>query len=82
MKDTCKAMGIRRNAVVMLDHAIARIGQWDAQGWLTVDDDTREAIFTLQHAKWSLEAMDSPASNRFWERQRCEYDRLVLEVQS
>lgn len=70
---------IRRQAIVTLEHAIARIGFWDAQGWLATDDDTREAVFTLQQAKWSLEAMDSPASfnKRFWTEERQKYDAML-----
>lgn len=74
-------IAIRRNAVVILQHAQARIGKWDAQGWLTGECD-HDAVFALQHAQWSLEAMDSLATNRFWNEQRREYDEMLetLEV--
>lgn len=74
-----QAVSIRRNAVVILEHAIARIGAWDAEGWLT-DKCDRDAVYLLQHAQWGLEAMDSPASNRFWDEQRREYDAMIAEL--
>jgi hypothetical protein len=67
-------VSVRRNSAVILEHAIARLGYWDAQGWLTVSEEVSDAISLLQHAKWGLEAMDSPACNRYWTKLRMDYE--------
>ena len=69
---TSELIETRRQAAVTLDHAIARIGYWG-----TNDKDILDAAHIIQHAKWSLEAMDSPATNRFWDEQRRMYRELV-----
>jgi len=70
------AIGIRRDMSVFLDHAIARLGKY-SDGWMTCDDGDRDAVYTIQHAKWSLEAMNAPCSNRFWDEQRREYREML-----
>lgn len=75
--NTYRGIETRRKAVVILEHAIARIGAYDAEGWLTNECD-HDAVHTLRNAKWSLEAMDSPAVNRFWTQERLKYDDMVM----
>ena len=70
---------IRRNAAITLEHAIARLGHYDAQGWLTCPENDTEAIHIIQNAKWTLEAMDSSASNRFWETERNKYNLMLVD---
>ena len=72
-------MDARKKAVQTLEHAIKHIGRWDSDGWLTADCD-HDAIHELNHAKWGLEAMDSPATNRFWDEQRREYQRMIARL--
>ena len=69
------AIEIRRDAAIRLDHAIARLGYWNYNGQCD-----RDAVHLIQNAKWSLEAMDSPASNRFWSEQRQEYNAMLMEL--
>jgi hypothetical protein len=66
----------RKQAVSVLEHAIEYLARYDKDGWLTNDCDCI-AIYALQHAKWGLEAMDAPVTNRFWDEQRREYRRRV-----
>jgi hypothetical protein len=70
---------IRRNAAITLEHAIARLGYYGADGWPNCSDDVRDAVHIIQHTKWGIEAMDSPASNRFWDAQRREYNQTLTE---
>ncbi len=70
-----EAISIRRNAAVQLDHAIARLGYWNHEHYVDAVDS--EAICIIQHAKWSLEAMDSPASNRFWAGETAKYNEML-----
>lgn len=73
------ALTMRREAAVRLEHSIARLGYYGADGWPNCSDDVREAVHIIQHAKWNLEAMNSPASNRFWDEQRRDYGRMLTE---
>ena len=70
------ALNIRRDAALKLEHAIARIGYWSD----TPNEDVYQAAWIIQNAKWSLEAMDSPASNRFWDGQRNDYDDMLVAI--
>jgi len=75
------ATSIRRDAAVRLDHTIARLGYYGADGWpKTNDDDLGDAVHIIQHAKWGIEAMNSPASNRFWAEQRREYNDMLMTI--
>jgi len=76
--DTYRAIEIRRNAAVILEHAIARIGYWASDGWPNCDNDTLKAGQLMQHVKWGIEAMDSPAVNRFWTQKRLEYEAMLV----
>ena len=77
-----EAIMIRRDAALMLEHAIARIGYYGHDGWPNVDNDNVcDAAHIMQHRKWSLEAMDSPASNRFWDEQRRDYNAMLESIE-
>jgi hypothetical protein len=73
-----EAITIRRNAAVQLDHAIARMGYWNHEFYVDAADS--EAIWIIQNAKWSIEAMDSPASNRFWDDERRKYNEILTTI--
>lgn len=74
------AMLARKQACTILEHAIGHIARYDSGGWLTNDCDG-DAVYALRHALWGLEAMDSPATNRFWDEQRREYGLMLARIE-
>jgi len=76
---TTHVVETRRNAAVILEHAIARLGYYGTDGWFNPNSDL-DAVHIIRQAKWSLEAMDSPASSRFWNEQRRAYDQMFEQL--